>query len=132
MSKLIIDTSNKDIFLMIITNNGIYNVSYENSKINYEKLMILIINFLNSKNLKIGDISTIFVNRGPGSFAGIRNAISLVKGLYVSKEIDYYCYSFKDFVNIKNIKYEDIPYLCNKFMIKKNLNKPFYNLINYV
>ncbi len=84
-------------------------------------------NFLKSKNLKIEDISTIFVNRGPGSFAGIRNALSLVKGLYVSKEIDYYCYSFEDFVDVKNIKYEDIPYLCNKFMIKKNLNKPFYN-----
>ena len=127
MNKLIIDAANKEICLMIISSDKVYNICFENSKINYEKLMILIMNFLNSKNLKIGDISTIFVNRGPGSFAGIRNAISLVKGLYVSKEIDYYCYSFKDFVNIKNIKYEDIPYLCNKFMIKKNLNKPFYN-----
>ena len=127
MNKLIIDAANKEIFLMIISKDKVYNICFENSKINYEKLMILIMNFLNSKNLKIEDISTIFVNRGPGSFAGIRNALSLVKGLYVSKEIDYYCYSFKDFVDVKNIKYEDIPYLCNKFMIKKNLNKPFYN-----
>ena len=127
MNKLIIDAANKEIFLMIISSGKVYNICFENSKINYEKLMILIMNFLKSKNLKIEDISTIFVNRGPGSFAGIRNALSLVKGLYVSKEIDYYCYSFKDFVDVKNIKYEDIPYLCNKFMIKKNLNKPFYN-----
>ena len=127
MNKLIIDAANKEIFLMILSKDKVYNICFENSKINYEKLMILIMNFLNSKNLKIEDISTIFVNRGPGSFAGIRNALSLVKGLYVSKEIDYYCYSFKDFVDVKNIKYEDIPYLCNKFMIKKNLNKPFYN-----
>ena len=127
MNKLIIDAANKEIFLMIISNDKVYNICFENSKINYEKLMILIMNFLKSKNLKIEDISTIFVNRGPGSFAGIRNALSLVKGLYVSKEIDYYCYSFEDFVDVKNIKYEDIPYLCNKFMIKKNLNKPFYN-----
>ena len=127
MNKLIIDAANKEIFLMIISNDKVYNICFENSKINYEKLMILIMNFLNSKNLKIEDISTIFVNRGPGSFAGIRNALSLVKGLYVSKEINYYCYSFEDFVDAKNIKYEDIPYLCNKFMIKKNLNKPFYN-----
>ncbi len=127
MNKLIIDAANKEIFLMIISSGKVYNICFENSKINYEKLMILIMNFLKSKNLKIEDISTIFVNRGPGSFAGIRNALSLVKGLYVSKEIDYYCYSFEDFVDVKNIKYEDIPYLCNKFMIKKNLNKPFYN-----
>ena len=30
----------------------IYNISHENSKTNYEKLMILINDFLNSKNLK--------------------------------------------------------------------------------
>jgi hypothetical protein len=42
---------------MIINNKNIYNISHENSKINYEKLMILINDFLNSKNLKLNDIS---------------------------------------------------------------------------
>ena len=32
--------------------------------------------FLNSKNLKITDINAIYINQGPGSFAGIRNSIS--------------------------------------------------------
>ena len=36
MNKLIIDAANKSIFLMIISNNNIYNVSHENSKLNYE------------------------------------------------------------------------------------------------
>ena len=57
MTKLIIDAANKNIFLMIINNNDIYSISHENIKTNYEKLIILINDFLNSKNLKIKDIS---------------------------------------------------------------------------
>ena len=53
MNKLIIDAANKNIFLMIIGNNNIYNITYENSKTNYEKIIILIDEFLGVKNLKI-------------------------------------------------------------------------------
>jgi tRNA A37 threonylcarbamoyladenosine modification protein TsaB len=126
MNKLIIDVANKDIFLMIITNNGIYNVSYENSKINYEKLMILINNFLDTRNLKLNNISSLYVNGGPGSFAGIRNSIATVKAIHVSYKIDYYCYSFQDFINEKEMKYQDIPNLCDKFKVKKNLINTIY------
>ena len=126
MNKLIIDVANKDIFLMIITNNGIYNVSYENSKINYEKLMILINNFLDARNLKLNNISSLYVNGGPGSFAGIRNSIATVKAIHLSHKIDYYCYSFKNFINEKEMKYQDIPNLCDKFKVKKNLINTIY------
>ena len=126
MNKLIIDVANEKIFLMIITNNDIYNITKENTKINYEKLTLIINNFLNSNNLEIRDISTIFVNRGPGSFAGIRNSLSVVKAFNVSKKIDYYCFSFEDFKGVSKIEYENIPDLCNKFMIKKNLINPIY------
>jgi len=126
MNKLIIDVANEKIFLMIITNDDIYNINKENTKINYEKLTLIINNFLNSNNLKIRDISTIYVNRGPGSFAGIRNSLSIVKAFNVSKKIDYYCFSFEDFRGEIDIKYENIPNLCDKFKIKKNLINPLY------
>ena len=126
MNKLIIDAANKDIFLMIIDDSNIYNVTYENSKTNYEKLTILIVDFLYSKNLKINDISTMYVNRGPGSFAGIRNSFSVVKAIHLALKIDYYCYSLRDFNIENNIKYENIPNLCNKFNVKKNLINPIY------
>ena len=126
MNNLIIDATKEKIFLMIISNNNIYNVSYENSKTNYEKLIILIMNFLNLNNLKISDISKLYINRGPGSFAGIRNSLSIIKAIHVVRKIDYYCYSFEDFRNEKDIKYENIPNLCDKFKLKKNLIKPIY------
>jgi tRNA A37 threonylcarbamoyladenosine modification protein TsaB len=88
--------------------------------------MLLINEFLHSKNIKMNDISKIYVNRGPGSFAGIRNSLSTIKAIHFARKIDYYCFSFEDFIDVKNIKYEDIPYLCDKFKIKKNLINPIY------
>lgn len=126
MKKLIIDAANKKIFLMIITIDNIYNITHENTKINYEKLTIIIGDFLNTHCLKISDINEIYVNRGPGSFAGIRNSLSVVKAFNVAKRIDYYCYSLEDFKNEEDISYENIPNLCNKFKIKKNLINPIY------
>ena len=126
MNKLVIDVASEKIFLMVITKDDIYNITKENTKINYEKLTLIVKDFLNSNSLKLNDIGKIYVNRGPGSFAGIRNALSLVKAFNVSRKIDYYCYSFNDFKDQKDIKYEDIPNLCDKFKIKKNLIKPVY------
>ena len=126
MNKLIIDVASEKIFLMIITNNDIYNITKENTKINYEKLTLIINDFLNSHKLKLRNINKIFLNRGPGSFAGIRNSISIVKAFHLTNKIDYYCYSIRDFKGEKEIKYENIPYLCDKFKIKKNLINPIY------
>ena len=126
MNKLIIDAAEDKIFFMIINNDISYNITHENTKINFEKLIILINDFLSSKKLKINDITGLYVNRGPGSFAGIRNSLSIIKAFHLVKKIDYYCYSLEDFMGIKKVKYENIPNLCDKFKVKKNLINPIY------
>ena len=126
MNNLIIDAAANKIFLVLITDKNIYTCSHENSKSNFEKLIILITDFLVKNKTSINEIDKIYVNRGPGSFAGIRNSLSIVKGLFLTKKIDYYCFSFLDFDKSTNIKYEDVPNLCDKFKIKKNLIKPLY------
>ena len=88
--------------------------------------MILINEFLKNNKSSIDDISVIYVNRGPGSFAGIRNSLSTIKALFLTKKIDYYCFSFKDFEESVDLNYKDVPYLCKKFNIKKNLINPIY------
>ena len=50
----------------------------------------------------------------------------LFVSLFLTQKIDYYCFSFLDFGKSNNIKYEDVPILCDKFKIKKNLIKPLY------
>ena len=126
MNKLIIDAASEKIFLMIISNASIYNITQENTKINYEKLTIIINDFLSSKNIKITDINAIYINQGLGSFAGIRNSMSVVKAFNVAKKIDYYCYNLDDFKDEKDLRHENIPNLCKKYKIKKNLINPVY------
>ena len=57
---------------------------------------------------------------------GIRNSMSVVKAFNVAKNIDYYCYNLDDFKDEKDLRYENIPNLCKKYKIKKNLINPVY------
>ena len=126
MNSLIIDAARKKICLTLIKDENIYSISHENSKTNYEKLTILIDEFIKFYDLKIDKISKLYVNRGPGSFAGIRNSLSIVKAFNIVNYIEYYCYSFDDFKDEKDLKYANVPYLCDKFKIEKNLINPNY------
>ena len=126
MSNLIVDTTRDNIFLALIVNKNIYTCSHENSKINFDKLMVLISIFLKDNNSSLNDVDVIYVNRGPGGYAGIRNSLATIKALFLTKKIDYYCFSFNDFKGYNDTKYEDIPNLCEKFKIKKNLINPIY------
>ena len=134
MKILIIDATGKKILLGLILNKNIYTGSYINSKKNYDKLALLINKFLLKFKTNLNKINRIYVNRGPGSYAGIRNSLSTVKAIHLSKRIDYFSYSYIDFREktkiadesnkLKNLR--ELPYLCNKFNIKKNLIKPLY------
>jgi len=52
------------------------------------------------------------------------NGIGDLKG--IAKKIDYYCFSFNDFYGKNDVKYENIPKLCEEFKVEKNLIKPIY------
>ena len=126
MNKLIIDATGDKIFLMVINKDTSQKITHENSKVNYEKLILLINDLLKSTNLELIKISKIYINRGPGSFAGIRNSLSIVKAIHLVNKIDFYCFSFKDFSLENEFKYENVPLLCEKFKVKKNLINPIY------
>ena len=145
MNDLIIDATTSKIFLTLIKNNkNIYTSKYQNSKNNFDKLVVLIQDLLDKSKMLTKNLNRIYVNRGPGSFAGVRGSISVAKGFHISQNIDLYCFSFLDFINITkaaknqiiknsslisqfhNIKYDKIPELCKKYKIKKNLIKPLY------
>ena len=134
MKILIIDATGEKILLGLILNKNIYTGTYINSKKNYDRLIILINKFILKYKTKLEKIKKIYVNRGPGSYAGIRNSLSIVKAIHMSKKIDYYAYSYLDLKhkkknhdyqrNLKNLG--ELPHLCNKFNVKKNLIKPIY------
>ena len=126
MNNLIVDAARDKIFLIFIASENIYTCSHENSKINFERLMLLINAFLKNSKNSLDNVDAIYVNRGPGSFAGIRNSLSTIKALYLTKKIDYYCFSFADFSDSLSTEYVDVPQLCQKYKIKKNLINPIY------
>jgi hypothetical protein len=52
--------------------------------------------------------------------------MSIVKAFNVAKNIDYYYYNLDDFKDEKDLNYENIPDLCEKYKVKKNLINPIY------
>ena len=124
MKNLIIDAGKDKIFFSIIYNNKSYTTEFINNRKNFDKLVILLFEFLNSKNMKINEISNVFVNQGIGKFSGIRASLAVVKGLGFANNIEIYGYYSHQ---ISDNKFEKIIELFNEGRLKKNLIKPHYS-----
>ena len=123
MNNLIIDATNKNIFLLIITNNKSYTSEYINNRENFDKLSMLIFNFLENHKIKIENIEKIFINQGPGKFSGIRASLATAKALSLTNKIELIGFSSKDVIDNN---YKKILDLYNKGLLNKNLIKPIY------
>ncbi len=124
MKNLIIDAAADKIFFKIIIDNKSYTSDYPNSRENFEKLTILLFNFLLENSVKIEEINNIFINQGPGKFSGIRSSIAVAKALSFTNETNLYGFDAKD---VKDQKYDKILDLFNKGLLTKNLIKPQYS-----
>ena len=124
MKNLIIDAGKDKIFFNIISNNKSYTSEYVNNRKNFDKIVILLFEFLNSKSIKIDEITNIFVNQGVGKFSGIRASLAIAKGLRFANKVDIYGYNSDQ---IKDHGYDKIIDLFNNGQLKKNLIKPYYS-----
>ena len=100
-----------------------YTSEFINNSENFDKLSILIMNFLKNKDLNIKNIKNIFVNQGPGKFSGIRASLATAKALSLANNIDLYGFNSHQIVNKNYMKIVD---LFNKGLLIKNLIKPQY------
>jgi len=123
MNNLIIDAANDKIFFIIIADNKSYTSEFSNNRENFDKLVILVVKFLENHQLNIKNLNNIFVNQGPGKFSGIRASLAIAKALSFANKIDLYGFS-SDQVIDQN--YVEIIELFNKGLLKKNLIKPQY------
>ena len=126
MNKLIIDAAKDKIFLMIINNTINYSITHENTKINYEKLSILIDEFLNKKNINLKKFLKFMLIEAQVALQELEIPFSIVKAYHLANKIDYYCFSFDDFDEKIDVKYVNIPKLCEKLKVEKNLINPIY------
>lgn len=82
MNTLIIDCS-AGMSVYVLKNDETFSKIDKNQKKHTDELLYVVDELLNLAELKIKEIDNICVCIGPGSFTGIRVAISIVKGLVV-------------------------------------------------
>jgi tRNA threonylcarbamoyladenosine biosynthesis protein TsaB len=123
MNNLIIDAANDKIFFKIIADKKSYTSEIVNNRENFDKLTLLIVNFLENNHLNINKINNIFVNQGPGKFSGIRASLATAKALSFVNKIDLYGFNSDQIINKNYTKVID---LFNKGLLNKNLIKPQY------
>ena len=121
---LIVDAAKDKVFLEIIINEQSYTNEYSNTKENFDKMSLIIFDFLKKNNLKLEYIKNLFVNVGPGKFSSIRSSIVSCKALSMSNNINLYGFSSNQ---IKNNDYKKLLELSEKGVLMKGLINPIYS-----
>lgn len=110
MNTLILDSTNIDLNVGLYINGHLYFVSYPCRQQQSEKMIPEIDKLLKEYNLSPKDINEVLVTNGPGSYTGVRIALTIAK---------VYCYALK------------IPcYVFSSLEVLMNVNKPSICLIN--
>lgn len=125
-----LETSTKNCSVSI-ANNGKYinkmEESFEGTN-HTNKLHFFIKNILKNSNIKISSLKAICVNKGPGSYTGLRVGISAAKGLCYILNIPLLS------IDTLTILIESIPLIENKSIIIPivyiNNNKAYYAVFN--
>ena len=121
---LIVDAAKDKVFLKIITNKQSYTNEYSNTKENFDKMGIIIFDFLKKHNFKLEKIKNLYVNIGPGKFSSIRSSIVSCKALSMSNNINLYGFSSNQ---IEDNDYKKLLELSEKGVLTKNLINPIYS-----
>ena len=121
---LIVDAAKDKVFLKIITNKQSYTNEYSNTKENFDKMGIIIFDFLEKNNFKLEEIKNLYVNIGPGKFSSIRSSIVSCKALSMPNNINLYGFSSNQ---IEDNNYKKLLELSEKGLLTKNLINPIYS-----
>jgi len=109
--------------LFIKFKNKSFSKVLQSDKYSNDLLMKNILDFFGENNLNFNDLTTIFVNQGPGNFSGLRTSLSIAKGISLSKNLNLYGYntfiwSCAQFLNKENSIYSIIKFK-EKYFFKK-------------
>ena len=124
MNFLVIDGTQDKINFFLRFNTNSYNKSFEASKNNNERFSLLLFDFINENNIKLSELSHVFVNQGPGKFSVIRTSIVVAKALSITNGLNLYGFNSHD---LKDMNYMNIIDLYEKECLTKNLINPVYS-----
>ena len=120
---LIISCTGQNDKIGLKINNNFYIHDFQSETQNNEILASTILNFIIKHKAKIDRDFSILVNYGPGRFSTLRVALSVAKGIKISKEARIFGFKNSD---LPQFNLENIEILINKNLIEKNLIKPIY------
>ena len=124
MNTLIIDTAGESIFLKVIIADKEYNITHDNSRENFDKLVDFIFNFLKKNYIDLSKIDNVLINQGPGKYTSIRSGISIVKALKISNKINIYGYYSSQ---IANNDYNYLVELLKEGLLTNDFIQPKYS-----
>ena len=123
MNFLSIDCSMYIGSLFVKIENKTFSKVLQSDKSNNDLLMKQILDFFEENNLKLDDISQIFVNQGPGNFSGLRGSLAVAKGLSLSKNLNLFGYNTFIWTCVKFFKKKNFIYSLIKFREKYFIKK---------
>lgn len=101
MNGLIIDCS-AGMYVSVFTDDKDFECIDINEKRHSDELLISVDSLLRQADLRINEIENICVCIGPGSFTGVRVAISICKGLAIGLKSKIFALSNLDIFNVEN------------------------------
>ena len=118
MNFLSIDCSTDVGSLFVKIENRTFIEVLQSDKSNSDLLMKKILDFLVKYNLKLDDMSQVFVNQGPGNFSGLRGSLAVAKGVCLSKNLNIFGYNTFIWPCAKFYNKQDFIYSFIKFREK--------------
>tara|TARA_B100000003_G_scaffold9009_1_gene7813 strand:- start:7 stop:387 length:381 start_codon:yes stop_codon:yes gene_type:complete len=125
MISLVIDAASDKIFFSIIKDDKSYTTNHLNSRENFDKIIILLNNFLTDQEVILSQIKKIYINKGPGKFSSLRTSISIAKSFALTNNIQLVGFTTADLENRNDYKY--LVELDKKDKLTKDLINPLYS-----
>ncbi len=120
---LIINCTGQNDKIGLKINNNFFIHDFQTKIKNNEILVSTILNLINKHKVNIDKNFSVLINNGPGSFSTIRVALSVAKGIKISKNVKLFGFKNED---LPQFNLENIEILINKNLFEKKLIKPMY------
>lgn len=94
MYRLLLDTSTKTLYCALVDDNKILSEYYIEGRNDHAKNVVSIIDkTLKENNLSINDLNEIYAGVGPGSYTGVRMAVTVAKMIATNTKIKLFGFS---------------------------------------
>ncbi len=120
---LIINCTGQNDKIGLKINNNFFISNLQTKILNNDVLVSKILSLIVKHKANINKDFSVLVNNGPGSYSTIRVALSVAKGIEISKKAKIFGYMNSD---LPQFNLENIEVLIKKNLIEKKLIKPLY------